>query len=49
MIQQNTAHNTRYVHWLVDVHSGSFAPAFTLSQGDSERSRKQSNAHSLSR
>jgi hypothetical protein len=25
-----------YVHLLADVHSGSFAPAFTLSQGDSE-------------
>ena len=24
------------VHWLADVHSGSFAPAFTLSQGESE-------------
>jgi len=29
-----------YVHWLVDVHSGSFAPAFTLSFHDSECSRK---------
>ncbi|MDR3653206.1 MAG: hypothetical protein P4L34_09585 [Paludibacter sp.] len=29
-----------YVHWLAEVHSGSFAPAFTLSLGDSERSRK---------
>ena len=38
-----------YVHWLVDVHSGSFAPAFTLSQGDSESSRKPPNAHSLGR
>ena len=27
-------------HWLADVHSAGFAPAFTLSQGDSERSRK---------
>jgi len=27
-------------HWLADVHSGSFAPAFTLSFHDSERSRK---------
>jgi hypothetical protein len=39
--------NTRYVHWLADpvntgqaVHSGSFAPAFTLSFHDSECSRK---------
>ena len=23
-------------HWLVDVHLAVFAPAFTLSQGDSE-------------
>jgi hypothetical protein len=29
-----------YVHWLADVHSGSFASAFTLSFHDSERSRK---------
>ena len=29
-----------YVHWLADVHSGSFAPAFTLSFHDSECSRK---------
>ena len=36
-----------YVHWLADVYSGSFAPAFTLSLGDSERSRKPLNAHSL--
>jgi hypothetical protein len=27
-------------HWLADAHSGSFAPAFTLSFHDSERSRK---------
>ena len=27
-------------HWLADVHLAGFAPAFTLSQGDSERSRK---------
>jgi len=38
-----------YVHWLADVHSGSFAPAFTLSFHDSERSRKPPNAHSLGR
>jgi len=31
------------------VHSGSFAPAFTLSFHDSERSRKPPNAHSLGR
>ncbi len=29
-----------YVHWLADVHFGSFAPAFTLSFHDSECSRK---------
>ncbi|MDR3652287.1 MAG: hypothetical protein P4L34_04870 [Paludibacter sp.] len=40
---------TRSVHWLADVHSGSFAPAFTLSFHDSERSRKPPNAHSLGR
>ena len=27
-------------HWLADVHSGGFAPAFTLSFHGSERSRK---------
>jgi len=31
------------------VHSGGFAPAFTLSFHDSERSRKPPNAHSLGR
>jgi hypothetical protein len=31
------------------VHSGSFAPAFTLSFHDSECSRKPPNAHSLGR
>jgi len=29
-----------YAHWLAEVHFGSFAPAFTLSLCDSERSRK---------
>ena len=29
-----------YVHWLAEVHSGGFAPAFTLSFHDSECSRK---------
>jgi hypothetical protein len=29
-----------YVHWLADVHLAVFAPAFTLSFHDSERSRK---------
>jgi hypothetical protein len=29
-----------YAHLLVDVHSAGFAPAFTLSFHDSERSRK---------
>jgi len=38
-----------YVHWLADVHSVGFAPAFTLSFHDSERSRKPPNAHSLGR
>jgi len=39
--KEKPAHNTRsYVHWLADVHSGSFAPAFTLSFHDSECSRK---------
>ena len=28
-----------YSHWLADVHSAGFAPAFTLSLCDSERSR----------
>ena len=37
-----------YGHRLADVHSGGFAPAFTLSFHDSERSRKPPNAHSLS-
>jgi len=36
-------------HWLADVQLAGFAPAFTLSQGDSELSRKPSNAHSLGR
>jgi hypothetical protein len=31
------------------VHSAGFAPAFTLSFHDSERSRKPPNAHSLGR
>jgi len=45
-----------YDHWLADpdksgqaMHSGSFAPAFTLSFHDSERSRKPPNAYSLGR
>ena len=29
-----------YGHWLADVHLAGFAPAFTLSLCDSERSRK---------
>ncbi|MEA4936785.1 hypothetical protein SDC9_97682 [bioreactor metagenome] len=37
------------MHWLADVHSSSFAPAFTLSLCDSERSRKPPNAHIVSR
>jgi hypothetical protein len=38
-----------YWHWLADVQFGGFAPAFTLSFHDSERSRKPPNAHSLGR
>jgi len=38
-----------YVHWLADVQLAGFAPAFTLSLCDSERSRKPPNAHSLGR
>jgi len=41
------APNTAYFHWLADVHSVRFAYAFTLPQGDSERSRKTPNANSL--
>ncbi len=29
-----------YVHWLAEVHSAGFAPAFTLSFHDSKCSRK---------
>ena len=36
-----------YVHWLADVHSGGFAPAFTLSVGGSEGLRKETNAYSI--
>ncbi len=46
-MNENLTH--AYVHWLADVHFGSFAPAFTLSLCDSERSRKPPNAHSLGR
>ena len=38
-----------YAHLLADVHFAGFAPAFTLSQCDSEYSRKPQDAHSLSR
>jgi len=38
-----------YGHRLVDVRLAGFAPAFTLSLGDSECSRKPPNAHSLGR
>jgi len=31
--------NTRLVHWLADVHSAGFAPAFALSLCDSEYAR----------
>jgi len=37
---KNEAITHAYVHWLADVHSGGFAPAFTLSFHDSECSRK---------
>jgi len=44
---QLTGGNTRLVHWLADpdelgqtVHSGGFAPEFTPSIHDSERSHK---------
>jgi len=36
--------NTRYVHWLADVHSGSFAPALALSFHDSELKISEANA-----
>ena len=38
-----------YAHWLADVHSGSFAPAFPLSFHDRKFARKPPNAHSLGR
>jgi hypothetical protein len=37
---KKVAHNTRLCALAADVHFGSFAPAFTLSFHDSERSRK---------
>ena len=37
------------MHLATDVQLAVFAPAFTLSQCDSECSRKPPNAHSLSR
>ena len=43
------AHTRAYVHRLADVHFAGFAPAFTLSQCDSEYSRKPPNALSLGR
>ena len=48
--RKNTAANTRLcaVGWLT-CNWQVFAPAFTLSLGDSERSRKPPNAHSLGR
>ena len=36
-------------HWLADLHLAGFAPEFTLSQGDSECSRKSTNANSIGR
>jgi hypothetical protein len=38
-----------YCHLLADVNLAGFAPAFTLSQCDSEYARKPQDAHSLSR
>ena len=38
-----------YVHLLADVHLAGFAPAFTLSQCDSEYARKPQDAHSIGR
>ena len=38
-----------YCHLLADVHLAGFAPAFTLSQCDSEYARKPQDAHSLGR
>ena len=38
-----------YVHLLADVHLAGFAPAFTLSQCDSEYARKPQDAHSVPR
>jgi len=46
---KTTSPNTRLCALAAEVHFGSFAPAFTLSLGDSERSRKPPNAHSLGR
>jgi hypothetical protein len=46
---KKTAANTRLCALAADVHFAGFAPAFTLSLGDSERSRKPPNAHSLGR
>jgi hypothetical protein len=38
-----------YAHLLADVYFAGFAPAFTLSQCDSEYARKPQDAHSLGR
>ena len=38
-----------YCHLLADVHLAGFAPAFTLSQCDSEYARKPQDAHSVPR
>jgi hypothetical protein len=48
-IDKLPAPNTRSCHLLVDVHLAGFAPAFTLSLGDSEYARKPQDAYSLSR
>lgn len=37
------------MHWLADVQLVSFAPAFTLSLGDSDCPHKLPYAHSLDR
>jgi len=42
--QKNDPITHAYVHWLADVHSGSFAPAFNLSFHDSELKISEANA-----
>ena len=48
----NTAYDTRLVHWLADMHSGGFAPAFTFSLCESEAPvspKARPNPHCLDR